>query len=135
MPGWCRRLLILIILCFASVQVLQVYCPGWVCNTAEDFREKDEAFPALKKRHGKAKVQMQMFNEERYEGVSLWDDEEARLRRDVKFSLNASDVLVFLHIQKTGGTVFGKNMVKNLFDPSTGRNVCSCKPESKRYEF
>lgn len=116
-------------------QVLQVYCPGWVCNTTGEFSERDEVLPAPRKRYGKAKVQMQMFNDERHEGVSLWNDEEQSPRRDVKFDLNNSDVLVFLHIQKTGGTVFGRNMVKSLYDPSTGRNACSCRPEAKRYKW
>ena len=30
------------------------------------------------------------------------------------FNINGHDIMVFLHIQKTGGTSFGKNLVKNL---------------------
>lgn len=33
---------------------------------------------------------------------------------DVSCVDSGKDVLVFLHIQKTGGTFFGKNLVKNL---------------------
>ncbi|QQP38005.1 Heparan-sulfate 6-O-sulfotransferase [Caligus rogercresseyi] len=38
------------------------------------------------------------------------------------FSFNGSDVMIFLHIQKTGGTTFGKHLVQdiNLESP------CSC---------
>ena len=32
------------------------------------------------------------------------------------------DVLVFIHMQKTGGTIFGKNLVTNL----DVKNPCQC---------
>lgn len=35
----------------------------------------------------------------------------------VPFDMNGSDVLVFLHIQKTGGTTFGRQLVGNLILP------------------
>ncbi|XP_014669461.1 PREDICTED: heparan-sulfate 6-O-sulfotransferase 3-like [Priapulus caudatus] len=50
---------------------------------------------------------------------------------DFKFAMNSTDVLVFLHIQKTGGTEFGKHLVKDLvlerpcFCPK-GQKVCDC---------
>lgn len=50
------------------------------------------------------------------------------LDRDIDFNLNGNDVIVFLHIQKTGGTSFGKHLVKhlNLSQP------CTCKHGLKR---
>lgn len=36
------------------------------------------------------------------------------LHDDFRFDLNAHDVMVFLHIQKTGGTSFGKHLVMDL---------------------
>ena len=33
-----------------------------------------------------------------------------------------SDVLVFIHMQKTGGTTFGKNLIQNL----EVQNPCEC---------
>uniref|UniRef100_A0A1B0DHJ5 Heparan-sulfate 6-O-sulfotransferase n=1 Tax=Phlebotomus papatasi TaxID=29031 RepID=A0A1B0DHJ5_PHLPP len=33
---------------------------------------------------------------------------------DFQFDMNAHDVMVFLHIQKTGGTSFGKHLVRDL---------------------
>lgn len=33
---------------------------------------------------------------------------------DFQFDLDAHDVMVFLHIQKTGGTSFGKHLVQDL---------------------
>ena len=46
------------------------------------------------------------------------------------FNIDKSDVLVFLHIQKTGGSTFGKHLVNDL-------NVnppCSCSKNKKRCE-
>ncbi len=51
------------------------------------------------------------------------------LDRDIDFDLNGSDVIVFLHIQKTGGTTFGKHLVKHLEHPCTcakGSKRCNC---------
>lgn len=36
------------------------------------------------------------------------------LNDDFQFDMNAHDVMVFLHIQKTGGTSFGKHLVRDL---------------------
>jgi hypothetical protein len=36
------------------------------------------------------------------------------LDKDYDLDLEDEDVLVFLHMQKTGGTTFGKHLVKNL---------------------
>lgn len=36
------------------------------------------------------------------------------LNDDFQFDMNAHDVMVFLHIQKTGGTSFGKHLVQDL---------------------
>lgn len=36
------------------------------------------------------------------------------LNEDFQFDMDAHDVMVFLHIQKTGGTSFGKHLVRDL---------------------
>ncbi|XP_064639171.1 heparan-sulfate 6-O-sulfotransferase 2-like isoform X2 [Lineus longissimus] len=57
--------------------------------------------------------------------------EDHELHRYHPFQIEANDVLVFLHIQKTGGTTFGKHLVKNieLDKPCQcykGRKRCDC---------
>lgn len=39
---------------------------------------------------------------------------EEVLNDDFQFDMNAHDVMVFLHIQKTGGTSFGRHLVRDL---------------------
>lgn len=36
------------------------------------------------------------------------------LNDDFQFDMDGHDVMVFLHIQKTGGTSFGKHLVRDL---------------------
>lgn len=47
---------------------------------------------------------------------------------DFKFNIEGSDVMVFLHIQKTGGTAFGRHLVKNL----DLERPCSCMKGKKK---
>lgn len=36
------------------------------------------------------------------------------LNEDFQFDMDGHDVMVFLHIQKTGGTSFGRHLVRDL---------------------
>ncbi|KFM82779.1 Heparan-sulfate 6-O-sulfotransferase 3, partial [Stegodyphus mimosarum] len=45
-----------------------------------------------------------------------------------EFDIEGNDVIVFLHIQKTGGTAFGRHLVKNL----ELEQPCSCKKGRKK---
>ncbi len=42
------------------------------------------------------------------------------LDRDIQFNISSNDVIVFLHIQKTGGTIFGRHLVQHL------EHQCNC---------
>ncbi|XP_028401260.1 heparan-sulfate 6-O-sulfotransferase 1-B-like [Dendronephthya gigantea] len=44
-----------------------------------------------------------------------------------RFEINGHDIMVFLHMQKTGGTSFGKNLVRNLRLERTCHKVVSTK--------
>lgn len=52
------------------------------------------------------------------------------LDREYELDLDDEDVLVFLHIQKTGGTTFGRHLVKNL---DVGQ-PCVCAKKTKKCE-
>ncbi|XP_054829954.1 heparan-sulfate 6-O-sulfotransferase 3 [Eublepharis macularius] len=64
----------------------------------------------------------------RREGFSfgLWE-----LCRRVRFDMRGRDVMVFLHIQKTGGTTFGRHLVRNIrleqpCECRAGQKKCAC---------
>ncbi|KAJ8012705.1 hypothetical protein DPEC_G00045660 [Dallia pectoralis] len=50
------------------------------------------------------------------------------LQRHVDFNIKEDDVIVFLHIQKTGGTTFGRHLVRNI----RLEQPCDCKPGQKK---
>lgn len=53
---------------------------------------------------------------------------EEVLHDDFQFDMNAHDVMVYLHIQKTGGTSFGKHLVRDL----DLKRPCTCQRRKKR---
>ena len=64
------------------------------------------------------------------------DFAEDHLERDYNFDIEGEDVIVFLHVQKTGGTTFGRHLVKNIQLPKPcvcyrGRKRCDCTNSQK----
>ena len=55
------------------------------------------------------------------------------IHRDYEVDFDGEDVLVFLHMQKTGGSTFGRHLVKNLARSTApcrctkGRKRCECR--------
>lgn len=63
--------------------------------------------------------------------TSRFNFTERDLDRRVDFNIRGDDVMVFLHIQKTGGTTFGRHLVKNIqleqpCDCLAGQRKCTC---------
>ncbi|XP_047208589.1 heparan-sulfate 6-O-sulfotransferase 2 isoform X2 [Girardinichthys multiradiatus] len=59
------------------------------------------------------------------------------LNRDVVFNIKGDDVIVFLHIQKTGGTTFGRHLVRNIqlerpCECHAGQKKCTCLRPGKK---
>uniref|UniRef100_A0A8C5MVV6 Heparan-sulfate 6-O-sulfotransferase n=1 Tax=Leptobrachium leishanense TaxID=445787 RepID=A0A8C5MVV6_9ANUR len=50
------------------------------------------------------------------------------LDRSLNFDMKGDDVIVFLHIQKTGGTTFGRHLVQNV----RLEMPCDCRPGQKK---
>ncbi|NWH69820.1 H6S3B sulfotransferase, partial [Piaya cayana] len=50
------------------------------------------------------------------------------LCRRVRFDMRGRDVIVFLHIQKTGGTTFGRHLVRNI----RLEQPCACRAGQKK---
>ncbi|XP_060785298.1 heparan-sulfate 6-O-sulfotransferase 3-B [Neoarius graeffei] len=66
------------------------------------------------------------------DAASKFNFSERELARRVDFDMKGDDVLVFLHIQKTGGTTFGRHLVRNMrlerpCDCQTGQKKCACR--------
>ncbi|KAI4897292.1 hypothetical protein NFI96_024652 [Prochilodus magdalenae] len=63
--------------------------------------------------------------------------ETADLERVMDFNIKGDDVIVFLHIQKTGGTTFGRHLVRNIqlerpCECRAGQKKCTCFRPGKR---
>lgn len=63
--------------------------------------------------------------------TSKFNFTERDLDRHIEFNIRGDDVMVFLHIQKTGGTTFGRHLVKNIeleqpCDCMPGQRKCTC---------
>lgn len=63
--------------------------------------------------------------------VPRFNFSKADLNRVVDFNIKGDDVIVFLHIQKTGGTTFGRHLVRNIklerpCDCHAGQKKCTC---------
>nr|XP_020451873.1 heparan-sulfate 6-O-sulfotransferase 2-like isoform X2 [Monopterus albus] len=61
----------------------------------------------------------------------------ADLNRVVDFNIKGDDVIVFLHIQKTGGTTFGRHLVRNIqlerpCECHQGQKKCTCYRPGKK---
>lgn len=59
------------------------------------------------------------------------------LYRVVDFNIKGDDVIVFLHIQKTGGTTFGRHLVRNIqlerpCECHAGQKKCTCYRPGKK---
>lgn len=61
----------------------------------------------------------------------------AELNHVVDFNIKGDDVIVFLHIQKTGGTTFGRHLVRNIqlerpCECHAGQKKCTCLRPGKK---
>ncbi|XP_025938513.1 heparan-sulfate 6-O-sulfotransferase 2 [Apteryx rowi] len=110
-----------------AVIVLQYVCPGTECQllrlralspaaAADPYRAEDET-PA------------------RF--VPRFNFSAGDLLRRVDFNIKGDDLIVFLHIQKTGGTTFGRHLVRNIqleqpCECRAGQKKCTCHRPGKR---
>ncbi|KAM9795215.1 heparan-sulfate 6-O-sulfotransferase 2 [Neosynchiropus ocellatus] len=69
--------------------------------------------------------------------VPRFNFSRADLYRAVDFNIKGDDVIVFLHIQKTGGTTFGRHLVRNIqlerpCECHAGQKKCTCYRPGKK---
>ncbi|NWT39561.1 H6ST2 sulfotransferase, partial [Chroicocephalus maculipennis] len=122
-----KVLLALVMLFLFAVIVLQYVCPGTECQllrlralspaaAADPYRAEDET-PA------------------RF--VPRFNFSDGDLLRRVDFNIKGDDLIVFLHIQKTGGTTFGRHLVRNIqleqpCECRAGQKKCTCYRPNRR---
>ncbi|XP_039731258.1 heparan-sulfate 6-O-sulfotransferase 2 [Pteropus medius] len=121
-----KLLLALVMLFLFAVIVLQYVCPGTECQL----------------------LRLQAFSSPMPDPYSSEDESSARfmphynfsrgdLLRKIDFDIKGDDLIVFLHIQKTGGTTFGRHLVRNIqleqpCECRVGQKKCTCHRPGKR---
>ncbi|XP_070807968.1 heparan-sulfate 6-O-sulfotransferase 2 [Pituophis catenifer annectens] len=123
---WHRGLaaLLLGLLLFGGL-VLQYVCPGSRCRLGPGLERAAAGDPYRAEDGSPARF------------VPRLNFSAAELLRRVDFRIAGDDLMVFLHIQKTGGTTFGRHLVRNiqLAQPCqcrAGQKKCTCLRPGKR---
>ncbi|XP_002932633.1 heparan-sulfate 6-O-sulfotransferase 2 [Xenopus tropicalis] len=123
-----NKLLLAFVMVFLfAVIVLQYVCPGTECQllrlqafstsvVPDPYRAEDET-PA--------------------KFIPKFNFTPAELLRKVDFNIKGDDLIVFLHIQKTGGTTFGRHLVRNIqleqpCECKVGQKKCTCHRPGKK---
>ncbi|EDS36850.1 conserved hypothetical protein [Culex quinquefasciatus] len=107
-----RRLRPIVIICLfltiAGIIGFGYFCPDQVCALSRrEVITNQELITGFEHDNLGKPVQQNLLANP---GLSY----EEVLNDDFQFDMNAHDVMVFLHIQKTGGTSFGKHLVRDL---------------------
>ncbi|XP_014380146.1 heparan-sulfate 6-O-sulfotransferase 2-like [Alligator sinensis] len=126
----CNKLLLALVMLFLfAVIVLQYVCPGSECQLLR-LRPFRAAAAAPADPYGAEDESPARF-------AAKFNFSEAELLRRVDFNIKGDDLIVFLHIQKTGGTTFGRHLVRNIqleqpCECRAGQKKCTCLRPGKR---
>ncbi|KAF7990823.1 hypothetical protein HCN44_000628 [Aphidius gifuensis] len=128
---------ICVALALAGIIYLGYFCPDHVCAlTNRDIKDGSRLFDDIKPSlspettfvsNGLSKMKLLRTNPSS-NSPSIRDHYDDVLNDTFLFDINGNDVMVFLHIQKTGGTLFGKHLVRDL----VLQRPCSCQRRKKR---
>ncbi|XP_070158714.1 heparan-sulfate 6-O-sulfotransferase 2 [Polyergus mexicanus] len=137
-----RRIVgVCLFLALTGIVYLGYFCPDHVCAlTNREIKESIRVAESLSAPVGSAALSSvsiefdkngllsvhPAFKLQSIQGSLGYDDVFAN--DTFQFDINAHDVMVFLHIQKTGGTLFGKHLVRDL----ELQRPCSCQRRRKR---
>uniref|UniRef100_A0ACB8FXN8 Heparan-sulfate 6-O-sulfotransferase 2 n=1 Tax=Sphaerodactylus townsendi TaxID=933632 RepID=A0ACB8FXN8_9SAUR len=133
---WHKVLVALVMLLLFGGLVLQYVCPGSECQ----LRQRLQAARALGGGSSSARRQADPYRAEdesppRF--VPRLNFSAGDLLRRVDFNIKGDDLIVFLHIQKTGGTTFGRHLVRNIqleqpCECKAGQKKCTCHRPGKQ---
>ncbi|XP_012256097.2 heparan-sulfate 6-O-sulfotransferase 2 [Athalia rosae] len=118
---------ICVILALTGIVYLGYFCPDHVCAlTNRDLKESTRVSEGFTSGGIERSLQGHpSFKLQSIQGSLGYEDV---INDTFQFDMNAHDVMVFLHIQKTGGTSFGKHLVRDL----DLQKPCSCQRKRKR---
>ena len=126
--------LILLSLFTCGFVYLGYFCPDRVCALtpgptpltlySRPYSNSEQKLPVFNGQHHDT-LSVSEYHGATNVGVDFHDTD---LDRNFKFTIEGRDVLVFLHIQKTGGTTFGRHLVRNI----DVKIPCQCYTERKR---
>ncbi|KDR10904.1 heparan-sulfate 6-O-sulfotransferase 1 [Zootermopsis nevadensis] len=120
--------LMCILLAVSGIVYFGYFCPEQVCAlTSRDTSWSDWTFrfPVQDNLGKPSPLYSSPFTSKISNSGLSYDDV---LNDNFQFDMNAHDVMVFLHIQKTGGTSFGRHLVRDL----DLQRPCTCQRKRKR---
>jgi len=133
-----KRLILLLLVAFmAGILFLSYFCPDSLCSAVSDAPSKHIVPPAERTDPGNRRFTANptppvlVEDSDDLPAVDV-DLSEEEVQRTSGFDAK-HDVLVFLHAQKTGGSSFGRHLVRNI----AGAGVpapCVCRRRRKRCE-
>ncbi|KAJ6635297.1 Heparan-sulfate 6-O-sulfotransferase 3-B, partial [Pseudolycoriella hygida] len=119
-------IVICIFLAVAGIIGFGYFCPDQVCALTKREATNADISAALLQSHHQSEKNEKSSHSIVNSNVGLSYEEV--LNEDFQFDMDAHDVMVFLHIQKTGGTSFGKHLVRDL----DLKRPCECQRKRKR---
>ncbi|XP_029368480.1 heparan-sulfate 6-O-sulfotransferase 2 [Echeneis naucrates] len=143
--GHHRLLVVLLMALVSGVIMIQYMCPGRSeCLTLHQvgswFKRGGAAGSRSRGDEAQDGIQRDPYSAEdgalvRF--VPRFNFTKSDLNRVVDFNIKGDDVIVFLHIQKTGGTTFGRHLVRNIqlerpCDCHAGQKKCTCYRPGKK---
>lgn len=129
-----RILVALLMLLLFAIIVLQYVCPGSECQLLHLSTFSSRLRAGSDPRDGDPYTAedgaLARF-------VPRFNFSQKDLEREVDFNIKGDDVIVFLHIQKTGGTTFGRHLVRNIqlerpCECHVGQKKCTCYRPGKK---
>lgn len=121
-------ILVCLLLAVSGIVYVGYFCPDHVCaltSREPSWTELAMKFP-VQDNLGKPLMTHSNPIDLKTSNPGLSYDEV--LNDNFQFDMNAHDVMVFLHIQKTGGTSFGRHLVRDL----DLQRPCTCQRKRKR---
>ena len=121
-------ILVCLVLAVSGIVYVGYFCPDHVCaltSREPSWTDLSMKFPIQDNLGKPLMIHSNPVNLKTLNSGLSYDDV---LNENFQLDMNAHDVMVFLHIQKTGGTSFGRHLVRDL----DLQRPCTCQRKRKR---